>query len=306
MLARLFLLTLMAFCASSPAAAEIFDAADLPMEKGLRDMAFPARPDAFGKANGNRMFKPDGPGPFPAVVMLPTCGGHGVWYSLFDWAKAALERGYVVLVVDPLTPRGVDGKTNCDRPLRVGLTRYRKDGFDAAEHLRKQPFVDRDRIVLLGQSQGASAGLGASGKKHSAPNGRAAFRAIVSLYPSCGVPNYRSAMLKRVVDMRLLPEEVVVPLQVQMGELDTEVPPKYCLSLLEEVKGKGAPVDFIVHKNATHSWDAAALGGGTYRRPVPAWSPGVKTIVYRYNAQVTAESVKRAFEFFDKHLKGTQ
>jgi dienelactone hydrolase len=48
------------------------------------------------------MFKPAAAGPFPAIVILPTCGGHGRPHS-FDWAKAALERGYAVLVVDPLS-----------------------------------------------------------------------------------------------------------------------------------------------------------------------------------------------------------
>jgi dienelactone hydrolase len=285
------------------AAAEFYDAGNLPIDKN-RDLAFPAVPQAFGKANGNRLFKPDGPGPFSALVLLPVCSGHGKWYQLFDWAKAALDRGYAVLVVDPLTPRGV-GVENC-LAQKVNLTRFRKDGFDAAEHLRKQPFVKHDRIGLLGQSQGAMAALSASGEAHSTPDGRPAFRAIVSLYPLCNLPNYRSIVLKRVVDMRFLPIKVVVPLQVQMGELDNEAPPKDCVPLLEEQKSKGAPVDFVVHKNATHNWDTSALGSTTFTKPAPPWSPGQKTIAYRYNAQVTADSMKRAFEFFDQHLKGSQ
>jgi dipeptidyl aminopeptidase/acylaminoacyl peptidase len=43
----------------------------------------------------------------------------------------------------------------------VREVRLRKDAFYAAEHLRKQPFVDPERIGLLGMSQGAMAALGA-------------------------------------------------------------------------------------------------------------------------------------------------
>ena len=40
------------------------------------DLSFPASPEPFGYARASKMFKPQGAGPFPALVMLPTCGGH--------------------------------------------------------------------------------------------------------------------------------------------------------------------------------------------------------------------------------------
>jgi dienelactone hydrolase len=292
----------MVFSVAELTAAEVYDGATLPMEKGLRDLTFPAAPQPFGKALGNRMFKPDGDGPFPAVVLLPVCGGDSKWYQLFDWAKAALGRGYVAMVVDPLTPRGV-GPENCQPPLKVSYSRYRKDAFDAAEHLRKQPFVDRDRIGLLGLSLGAMAALTASGGSQAAPDGRQSFGAIVAMYPVCNLPDVYSFILKRVVDLRFIPQKVVVPLQVQLGGLDVEAPPRFCTSLLDEQKRNGAPVDYVVHRNATHNWDTAALGSGTFTKPPVFWNKGGGAVVYRYNAQITAESVKLAFEFFDQNLK---
>jgi len=64
------------------------------------DLTFPPAPEPFGYAKANKMFKPAGTGPFPALVILPTCGGHAVRHSFDVWAKAALQRGYAVLVVD--------------------------------------------------------------------------------------------------------------------------------------------------------------------------------------------------------------
>ena len=37
------------------------------------DLSFSASPEPFGYAKASKMFKPEGAGPFPALVMLPTC-----------------------------------------------------------------------------------------------------------------------------------------------------------------------------------------------------------------------------------------
>ena len=39
------------------------------------DLSFPASPEPFGYAKASKMFKPAGTGPFPALVILPTCSG---------------------------------------------------------------------------------------------------------------------------------------------------------------------------------------------------------------------------------------
>jgi hypothetical protein len=40
------------------------------------DLTFPPAPEPFGYAKLSKMFKPAGVGPFPALVILPTCAGH--------------------------------------------------------------------------------------------------------------------------------------------------------------------------------------------------------------------------------------
>jgi dienelactone hydrolase len=261
------------------------------------DLTFPAAPQPFGYAKASKMFKPAGTGPFPALVILPTCGGHEARHAFDVWAKAALQRGYAVLVVDPLTPRGVvvPGE-NCRPPTKVGEVRLRKDAFDAAEHLRKQPFVDPERIGLLGMSQGAMAALGASASRYDTPQGRRAFRAIVSMYPACSFANVSIPSRPFPVNLNYLPPKIIVPLLVQMGDLDTETPAKDCISRLQEEKDKGAPVEFVVHKNATHAWDRA---GNLTKKGLKG-----QDVAYRYNPKVTADSVKLAFDFLDSHVKG--
>ena len=260
------------------------------------DLTFPAAPEPFGYAKASKMFKPAGTGPFPALVILPTCAGHQSRHSFDVWAKAALQRGYSVLVVDPLTPRGVTAPgENCRPPTKVLEGRLRKDAFDAATHLRQQPFVDPDRVGLLGLSQGAMAALGVSASLYETPQGQPAFRAIVANYPVCFIANLRIPG-RNPVNVNFVPDEkITVPILVQMGALDTEGPPQDCISRLQVQKDKGAPVELVVYKNATHGWDI----GTNFTKT----ATNGQRVVYRHNAKVTADSVERALDFLDSHMR---
>ena len=48
------------------------------------------------------MLKPEGPGPFPAVVIMHDCSGLGQRSSgaPIRWARELLERGYVIVLPD--------------------------------------------------------------------------------------------------------------------------------------------------------------------------------------------------------------
>src|SRR5438034_8592693 len=54
--------------------------------------------------------RPDGDGPFPAVVLLHTC--HGVSKSTHAWARWFRDRRYVALIVDSWAARGIGNE--CD------------------------------------------------------------------------------------------------------------------------------------------------------------------------------------------------
>ena len=55
--------------------------------------------------------RPDGPGPFPAVVIMHDCSGLGPTASGAPgrWARELVARGYVVVMPDSFTPRGHAG-----------------------------------------------------------------------------------------------------------------------------------------------------------------------------------------------------
>jgi dienelactone hydrolase len=231
----------------------------------------------------NAVFKPEGDGPFPALVNFHTCGGIDSYRGRY-WTQAALEQGYVVLVVDALGPRGLS--TLCDEsPFndKKGVNVYRgvKDAFDAKAHLEKLPFVDRDRIALVGFSWGAMAAILAATDSASAAFGKP-FRALASFYPGCARP--------------LFQPDIARPLLVLTGDLDNEVNLPNCVEWLDQAKRTRLPIESRRYPGATHSWDTNRYIRKTTRRGIQ--------VEYVPNAEVTSESRRDLFDFLARHLEG--
>jgi dienelactone hydrolase len=211
--------------------------------------------------------------------------------AILGWAKDAVSRGYVTLVIDSLGPRGVDsvcygvkGGVNFPRGVR--------DAFQAAEHLRSLPYVDGDRIGFLGFSWGAMVGLLASGATWgNALETGTRFRAVVSFYPGCfdirppaGTP------------YPPLQPDIDTPLLVLMGEADTETPARECTGTLESLRSAGKPVDWHVYPEATHCWDCQNLD--RFRKTDFRGT----AVEYRYNKEVFKDSAERMFAFMKEAL----
>ena len=78
------------------------------------DLEFPAQPSSLSSFDAPRMaiFKPQGDGPFPGLVLFHQCAGLGIGrrpnQSMLNWAREAVSQGYAVLLIDSLGPRGVE------------------------------------------------------------------------------------------------------------------------------------------------------------------------------------------------------
>ena len=259
-----------------------------------KDLEFPAKPSrlSFFSTPEMALYKPDGPGPFPALVLHHQCGGlgEGRWQnlSMLEWAKQAVARGYVALVIDSLGPRGV--KTVCmGAQGGVNLPRAVRDALQAAEHLRRFDFVAKDRIALAGYSWGAMVAILASGQRWGtalASGNR--FAAAVSFYPGCFTIMPAAGRSYEVVN-----SDIDRPLLVLMGERDNETPPGECVPKLEAAKTAGAPVKWHVYPEATHCWDCKNLDG------VSKVDFRGSQVVYRYDRDITTDSARRMFEFLE-------
>ncbi|MBI4863599.1 MAG: alpha/beta hydrolase [Candidatus Riflebacteria bacterium] len=105
--------------------------------------------------------QPDGPGPFPGVVLVPESGpvdrdeswgkGNGTFREL---AHHLADNGFAVLRYDP---RGVP-KSGGDF-LGAGLYNFAQDAANALNYLKTLKGIDRQKVFAIGHGYGAKAAI---------------------------------------------------------------------------------------------------------------------------------------------------
>ena len=217
----------------------------------------------------NTVFKPPGEGPFPAAVLMHTCGGlKGAPNAhMKQHAQELLEAGHVVLVVDSFGPRGID---NCAARL-ISQSAGIADAYAALAFLAAKPFVNKSRIYQVGYSWGAMVStLLASPQSARMAGSSLRFAATVSHYSSCV---YKSSSL--------VLQDIDRPLLMLMGGRDQDLPAAPCFPLLDELRTAGKSVQWHVYPEATHAWDKPSLQGKGYV----------------YSPQTTADATARMLRF---------
>jgi len=217
------------------------------------------------------LYKPDGPGPFPAVVVLHGCGG--VTGNQRAWARRLNRWGYVALVVDSFTPRGV--QTVCTTPRVVPPELRARDAFAAAAWLREQPFVDRAHIGVVGFSHGGSTVLRAVLDPIVSTAAATPFGAAVAYYPGC------------TQDLASLATDTLI----LIGEADDWTPARRCTDYVAAHAGRSHPIDIKLYPGAYHGFDAAA---------------GPRTVYGHYlvhDPAAAEDSFAMTRAFFDARLK---
>jgi dienelactone hydrolase len=215
--------------------------------------AFAAVPEPVDIADGEfvlhaSVYRPDGPGPFPAVVALHDCGGLAhhrpttETRHYVEWARLLVAHGFVVLFPDSFRSRGVGPQ--CREPHRkVRASRERVADANAARRwLQAQSYVKPDRISLLGWSNGGVAALWTVRLTAAAHDGGADFRAAVSLYPGC----------RRLRDTAW---SARVPTLILVGSADDWTPAAVCQQMVAGTRGRSAHVQIIVYPGAPHEFD---------------------------------------------------
>ena len=256
---------------------------DLALPKEARELSL-FSPIAMG------VWKPEGDGPYPAVVLVHSCGG--MKQQLGFWRKEAIKRGYVVFIIDAFTSRG---SSNCRPAAPIPMTRGVKDVLDAAAHLKTFPFVDKTKIATMGFSWGAMVGMlaGSMGYASDVAPGLDRLAATVALYPACHIGPFGS-----FPGNEFLRADLATPTLLLLGENDTETPASECLSRIPVHKERGNPLEVHVFKDATHCWDCSDQHN---QRWSPPWAGG-RQVVYRYDSSVTEQSVHRAFDFLGRQM----
>jgi len=269
----------------------------LPMDNASRaasfakDLAFPQQAEPTRLTFPQAAFlKPEGEGPFPALVMVHQCVG--VNPAIVQWSREAVSLGYVVLLIDSLTPRQID--TLCFGPRNgVNLFRGAKDAFQAADHLRRYPFVDPNRLSFVGFSWGAMVGLIVSSARYADALGGRPFASVAVFYPGCFRVTRPNAPVFDIVS-----DDMKQPVLVLLGASDNETPASECIEKLQEARLAGSAVDWHVYPDTGHCWDCRQLDGRSktdYRG---------NFVSYKFRQDVTTDSSQRLFQFLAASHRG--
>lgn len=195
-----------------------------------------------------KLYRPSGNGPFPGMVLLPACGGLGGY--VFGQAERLKAEGYVAFGVDTLSPRGV---TDLCLKGRHTVDDVAGDAFQALAYLRSLPFVDRDRIGVMGWSHGAMAALTAISTQ---PRSNA-FQVAVAFYPDCAYFSQNTA----------------IPVLLLLGARDDWTPPEECVKTAIRLQQQGQAVIYKVYPGAHHGFDQFRSQTVTYRGYTLGYDP---------------------------------
>jgi dienelactone hydrolase len=238
------------------------------------------------------LYKPDAPGPHPAVVALHGRTGlyssRGSGYDADNlaphkkmWGEFWAARGYLVLFIDTFGPRGYPAGfaagTIRQRPGEINEITIRPlDAYAGLKYLRTRSDVVSDQVFLQGWSNGGSAALsamavGAPGQR----DGSEGFRAAIAVYPACTqVSNYYGRQYK-----------TYAPLVLLIGTQDREVKPANCVALAEAARANGSNLEIVLYEGAEHSYDT----------PIPS-RQGVAA-----NVAASEDTKRRAEEFVRRY-----
>ncbi len=190
------------------------------------------------------LVKPDGTGPFPAVVLLHGCSGLSASFRRAPvasrWIQSLVKWGYAVLALDSFAARA--GRSTCGREVEF----YRiADAFGALAFLTSRHDVDARKIAILGFSSGGIAALNAVEQRDYTPfelPPELRFNAAVAFSPVC-----------------ISEGTMTAPALVLVGELDDWSPVARCRFMVADSEAKGAPITLVVYPGAAHDFGDTAL-----------------------------------------------
>jgi dienelactone hydrolase len=224
------------------------------------------------KAVAGALFKPEGAGPFPAVIYLGSCAPVGSpqdadLENTFDHYRA---KGFATLIVDSYTARHRDHGV-CDRvhnPVWYGLRAA--DAQAAKNVLAAMADIDAERIFFVGYNHGGQAALLAAEASTAAAH-EAKFAGVVAYYPYCGF---------------VCGCAFSVPTLIMVGDQDDLAPAGRC----QAVKNK-PNAEVVVYSGAAHGFAA----------------PGIDKVQdghrLAYNAKAAEDAEARADAFMAAHMK---
>ncbi len=233
------------------------------------------------------LYKPEGPGPHPAIVLLhgragPYSSNHNKDCTFVGrdvtspcnadtlskrhqmWGEFWASKGLLALLPDSFGPRGVGRgfpRFSHGDPEREATNEKTVRPFDAEgalAWLRARSDVADQPVFLQGWSNGGSTTLNVMTRQAA----KGGFRAALAFYPGCG----KDALLddKKIV--------TTTPIALFMGDADEEVSPANCKRVATGSTEAGTSFTATFYDGATHDFDDP----GDARQDVPGNPPAKK------------------------------
>ncbi len=193
---------------------------------------------------------PEGNGKFPVVLVFPGCEGVKPERAKprMNWLA---EQGYIAVMVDSHSGRGLDEDTVCDGYALWGSERA-GDIYVALNFIQHHPQADINKIALLGYSHGGWTILDALSYNGTPPRGLDTVpdnllnqvKAAAIYYPYCGYPSRARYTFNSPI-----------PILAIHAEQDTMVDPQACKTMMHAWQEKGLPVTSLSYDNTGHAFD---------------------------------------------------
>jgi dienelactone hydrolase len=221
--------------------------------------------------------KPEGAGPFPAVIGLHGCAGmHEATRQRL--ADELVTEGHVLLLVDSFATRGIDHA--CMSIAFATFLKRRQDAYGAFAFLARQSFVDLRRMAAVGFSAGAWVTLSLAEPNSFdlfVPQSDFRLRAAAAFYPPCKEAVARPG----------------IPTLIFIGGLDAWTPAVDCSNKIASWSHDGPPIELIIYPGAHHGFIYPHLKPG--RIMFGHW--------LEYNAVAAEDASRRLRQFLDRYLK---
>jgi dienelactone hydrolase len=194
------------------------------------------------------LFRPDGVGPFPAVIGMHGCEGllgrNGTVETRYsDWAEHLTKAGFVVLYPDSYGSRGLGAQCSIRRrSVRTDHERV-ADANAARRWLQTQSYVKPDHVTLIGWATGGISVLWTVRRKAAPPkHDHTDFRSAVAFYPGCNRLD-NAAWSARV------------PTLILIGAADDQASAQVCQRMVAGARGRSAGTSIVVYPGTYHDFD---------------------------------------------------
>ncbi len=228
---------------------------------------------AAGPEIKGQIYKPAGPGPFPAIILAHSCAGMNAHTAV--WGRLLVSWGYLVLAPDSFNPRGT--RRVCTTPNVVTPNMRIADIAGALDYLATRPDVIKGKIGIIGHSHGGSTVLRSAQKRFDlAQRGLAGG---VAYYPGCNP----------ATDIG-----IDIPVLLLAGDLDDWTSADRCRRMVAALARPGL-VEAVYYPDAYHSFDAQA--------PDRTAAGAGKTHHLAYDPAAAPDAEARTKAFFAKILR---